>query len=212
MRSFPRIAVVAIVLAAGSGCARRPPSAAPPSTAACEAAARKAAAAPGSADFRGALTYGGLARCGDTGAVALAGALRGAGALRDTALLDDLVVQASANRHPLILQAALDVAADRTAPPVARAAGMHVALRQYAAHIGLPGGVARLAVLEVGPFCTYDYLPGVRYASERPLPAEHRDAIIVTMKRIADDAAEPVSMRDLAGCVARKVSEPARTP
>lgn len=207
MRRIPRIAALLALLAAGSACAGRWPGAGSPSYGDCAAAAVKLNEGPESAGFRRALTRGGLARCGERGAVALAGALGRAGTIGDTALLDGLVVQASSIRHPLILQAALEVAADGSALPAARAAGMQVALRQYAAHVALPGGVAQLAVLDVGPFCRYDSLPGAGYASEHPLPEGHRETIIVTMKRIADDPWESAPMRDLAGCVARGVSQ-----
>ncbi|HST61482.1 MAG TPA: hypothetical protein VLK84_22440 [Longimicrobium sp.] len=208
MRTITRIAAVAIALAAGGGCARGLPpwATAPPSHEECASAARKSNDAPGSADFRWALTYGGLARCGDTGAVALAGALGRAGTIADTMLLNDVVVQASGIRHPRILEAALDITADRSAPSIARVAGMQVALRQHAVHVALPGGVVQLAVLEMGRLCRYSYLSGVGYASERPLPPGYRDTIVAAMRRIADDAAEPRSL-DLAGCVASKVGE-----
>jgi hypothetical protein len=212
MRTILRIAAVAVALGAGGGCAGGLPAwaAAPPSYQECVAAATKSNDAPGSANFRWALTYGGLARCGETGAVALASAVGRADAIADTALLDGLVVEASRSRHPLILQAALDVAADRSVPLIGRVAGMQVALRQHAVHVALPGGVAELARLEMGQFCRYDSLTGVGYASERPLPRGYREAIVAAMRGIADHAAEPRSLRDLAGWVANKVGERGR--
>ncbi|HEX2079170.1 MAG TPA: hypothetical protein VHG08_15705 [Longimicrobium sp.] len=212
MRKTIGIAALVAAAWAGSGCALQAQhaAAAPPSRQECEAAAQKAAAAPQSAEFHWALTYGGLARCGDTGAVALARALRQAGAIADSLLLGGVVVQASSSRHPQILQAALDLALDRSAPVPARVAGLQVALRQHDGRVALPGSVTQLSATAMGAFCRYDYLPHAHYASERTLPRGHAAAIAAAMRRIADDPAEPRPLRDLAGCVARKVGEPGR--
>lgn len=210
MRKTIRITALAIVAWAGTGCALHAQHVAPATRQACEATARKAAAGPRSEDFRWALTYGGLERCGDTGAAALAGALRQSGAITDTMVLNGLVVQASSSRHPQILQAALELAADRAAPAPARVAGMQVALRQHDGRVALPGSVNQLSTTTMGRFCRYDYLPHAHYASERALPGGHRERIESVMREIAGNAVEPQPLRDLAGCVARKVSEASR--
>ena len=205
------IPVIALALAwAGTGCTLQAQRTAAPTRQACEQATQKAAAAPSSEDFRWAFTYGGLERCGDTGAVALARALRQAGAVSDTLLLGSILVQASSSRHPQILRAALELAGDRDAPSPARVAGMQVALRQHAGHIALPGSVTQLSNTTMGVFCRYDYLSHAHYASERALPAGHRQRIAGVMRSIAADAAEPRPLRDLAACVARKVTEGGR--
>lgn len=180
-----------------------------PSLNSCVAAAEKAGADPRSPDFAWALTFGSLARCGDTGAVALARALREAGGIVDPVLMNSLVVQASSSRHPRILQAALDMALDRSAPTPARVAGLQVALRQHAAGIALPGSVEQLSTTEMGAFCRYDYLSHAHYASERALPPGYREHIEAAMRGIGEDEAESRPLRDLARCVARKVAETA---
>lgn len=210
MRNTMRIVALIFTTWAGTGCALQAQHVAPATREACAAAAQKAAAEPQSDDFRWAFTFGGLPRCGDTGAVAIAGALRRSGAIADAGLLNNLVVQASSSRHPAILQAALDLAADRTAPAPVRVAGMQVALLQHDNRVALMGSLTELSTTTMGVFCEYDYLLHAHYASARPLPAGHRERIVSVMREIAADASEPQPLRDLAGCVARKVSETRR--
>ncbi len=210
MRKTFRIAVLTVAAWTVTGCTLHAQHVAPVTRQTCEATAQKAAAEPVSDDFRWALTLGGLERCGDTGAAAIAGALRQSGAIADTLLLNGLVVQASSMRHPQILQAALELAADRAAPAPARVAGMQVALRQHNASVALPGSVNQLSNTTMGALCRYTYLSHAHDASERALPAGHRERIVAVMRRIADDEAEPRPLRDLAGCVAHKVGQTGR--
>jgi hypothetical protein len=205
IRLRPALALAALLLAAGCGSVRRPAFAysAPPSREACRAAVDALMrAAPSSDEFPAVLAAHSPAWCGDAGAAALAYAVAHAREVRPQAL-DLLVSEASGNRHPRILRAALDLAQDRAAAVPVRVAGIVIAMRQHE-EIGFDGDVQTLVTRDTGPFCPWtllDHHSG--WVSVRRLAWGARRETIARLGRVAGDDTEPRIVRHLSSCVAR---------
>ena len=176
-----------------------------PSAQECRVAANKLGSDAHSEAFRWALAYGRLAECGDVGARAIGGAIMEASAISDLRLLQQMTLAASLNRHPVIWEAALEVAQRRSATVPARVASLQILLRQHDVASALEGGLARLSAERMGRLCRVDVVPHAEYRSLASLPQDYLQRMEAATARISADPAESALIRDLAACIGKAV-------
>lgn len=191
---------------AGSIEAQRLPGG-PPTAHECRVVANKLGSDPHSQAFRDALVYGPLAACGDIGGRALADALWRTRAVTDTALLAALGREATMMRSPHVFEAALEVAADRTASVPARASSLLVLLGQEDENTIVGRSWGENLIIPVGEFCQGASITDVQYLSQAPLPADHRTRVSNLLTRMAEDGTEPLLLRQLAHCISREIPQ-----
>lgn len=173
----------------------------------CHVLANKLGSNPHSEAFRQALA-GPLAACGEIGARAIATALRVVRTVEDSAITYPLIFNVSHNRSPIILDAVLNVAEDRSATVPVRVAALIGALRQHRVASTFGGTPRDLATRPMGRLCYIVSVDHARYLSEAPMPAGYEQTILASMRRIADDGGSPTVVRDLARCVADVIQPP----
>ena len=179
------------------------PARTPPTAHDCRVAANRAASNPNSEAYRWAVTQGRLAECGSVGAEATAAHLRSANTLGDSLLLQGVMLNAATNRHPALLEAALEVVQDREARLPVRVMALEVVLRQHDVQSAFAGSRDALFTEPVGRFCRVTYVEHATYQSSTPLPADYPARVAETLTRLAADTREPAVLRDLAACVGR---------
>lgn len=181
------------------------PARTPPTAQECRTAANKAGSSPNSEAYRWAMTQGRLAECGSVGAEAIATNLRSAHTVADSLILQSLLLSAATNRHPAILEAALDIVADGAARLQVRVMALEVVLRQHDVQSAFGGSRADLFTVRVGRLCRLTFVEHASYTSSEPLRADYRAHVAAVLARVAADTREPPVLRDLAACVGRAV-------
>ena len=141
--------------------------------------------------------------CGPEGGSALSQAMRDARASADTALHDALTAPASRFRDGTVFQAAVDVAEDVTADPVARVFAFRVlawALRPNSeiSYVDLTG----TRCYGSGPSLHIVVFPG------SPLPADYVERIHATTQAVLRLAGGPATVRRAAACVSMMTPVP----
>jgi hypothetical protein len=199
------VLVFAVLLTSGAKLAAQPPTMrVRPTPQECRVWVNKLQSSTHSAAHRAALIDNRLSDCGEAGANALARALLQIGGTREPTGRGSLMFQASYSRHPAVLAAALQLAADREATPIARVVGLYVALRQHDITRALDGGLDRLTSAPVGRLCVPDYILHTgEHNFSAPLPTDYRERIRSVTTRIARDSTESSILRELAACVER---------
>lgn len=168
----------------------------------CRAVANHLDADPHSEAFRWALTYGRAGQCGAGASLALVQILdaRGEDLVR-AGLVDAAVLQAAANRHPQVFEAALTLAADPTRSSAIRVAATQLALSEYDIGYRLPQDwIASPAPGSHGT-CPFSIAIAYDYASETPLPSDARSRLLATRKMMQSAAGAPDAVRRAAPCV-----------
>lgn len=175
-----------------------------PAPGSCDAWSRAVAA--GGPAAQAALTRSWFS-CWPIAADALAAALRQTRASDDPVLLRELAVHAGYFEHPLILDAALEVAPDRSATITARAASLLILAAQLGAALGVNNrGISDLltepppAAGLCGPALQFSGQHGRRTDSQ-PLPADARRRVAGVLDPLSIDATEPFHLRRLAQCL-----------
>jgi len=143
-----------------------------------------------------------LFNCGESGAVALARALRRERSGTDTQFFLYLFSGIAKVQHPAILDAAVDIARDKTASETARAMSLLVIESQHASGTILPPRYEWEARLN-GPFpadCVYGWTSG-DYASAYRMPSDYQARIRAVLDTVAQDSTETEHMRNLAVCL-----------
>jgi hypothetical protein len=167
--------------------------------------ANKLASDPHSAAFREALRSN-IAACGESGAAAIATAMRAAKGVQDADLADSFRFPAAYNRNAQVLEAALDVAADRNASAPMRILAMEAALRQHRLSEALGDRISELITRPMGRICRLTLVEHAGdYKSASELPAGYEQSIISQMRQIAADEGSPRTVRDVAQCVADRI-------
>lgn len=201
------------LLALSSACAPRINAQAgngPPPDHECRVLANKLASNPHSDAFRQALRSN-IAACGEIGAEATATALRASKANPDADLADRFRFIVAYNRSPLILDAALAVAEDHTASTPMRIVAIEGALRQHSLDSAFGENTGELAAHPMGRFCHIVFVEHAgEYKSAASLPANASELTVSRLRRIADDQANPQSVRDAARCSADRIASPRR--
>jgi hypothetical protein len=173
----------------------------------CRVLANKLASDPRSQAFRQALS-GPIAACGEIGASAIARALGAAKSVEDSSLTHPLAFSVAHNRSPVILDAALAVAEDRTASVPVRLVALIGVLRQHTISAGFGGSISELAARPMGRLCRIGSVEHAGYLSETALRPGYETEIVSTMRRLADDAGSPAAVRDAALCIADFIQPP----
>jgi hypothetical protein len=141
-----------------------------------------------------------LAECGAAGAAALAQELSRVDATVDTVALRAYFFAASANRSRDIVDAALRVAADRSAGPRARALSLHLLVRQHNIQVALPwNGVEALTRARERP-CMPELVLHAEYKSLGELPTGYQTRVLRVVNQIAANPTEAASLRELSRC------------
>ncbi|MFL5578724.1 MAG: hypothetical protein ACJ79S_22440 [Gemmatimonadaceae bacterium] len=154
------------------------------------------------------------------GAAALARGLRAARASSDSVTPSGLAAGARLVRDGEVFRAALAVAGDRAAAPLARGAAFYIlAALGKGGLVGVPYAAFRRTTLaaaararaggapdtaDIGNLLTRPLLyatgPDSRHDGEAPLPADYRQRAGALVARVAEDPSEPADARALAAC------------
>ena len=169
----------------------------------CQATLNKLASDPHSAAFGWALTYGKPSACGAEGGVTMARVLRkDIRRIADVGFLDAFVLQASANRHPAIFDAALATARDRTVPTAIRVGAIQIALGQHDARYLIPRNLdAPARDPRAERICAFDMALELGFQSEQPLPGDYRARLLREMQSLVAESGAPIAVRRSAYCV-----------
>lgn len=204
-----RAGLLAALLIVASACApyqvgaQAPHRASRPPEQECRVLANKLASNPHSDAFRQALRSN-LAACGNVGAEAVANALRVAKSVQEPGFADSFRFLVAYNRSPVVRDALLAVAEDRTAAPAMRIMAIEGVLRQHALESGFSEGPDELAARPMGRLCRIVLIEhaGDYKSDSGPTPGQ---AAATRLRRIADDAGTPQGVRDAARCTAERI-------
>ena len=204
--------VLALLIVAASACAPQVSAQAPhahgatrPTVQECRVLANKLGSNPRSEAFRQALRSN-LAACGNVGAEALANALGAAKSVEEPGFAGSFRFLVAYNRSPIVLDALLAVAEDRTAAPAMRIMAIEGVLRQHALESGFSEGPEELSARPMGRLCRIVLIEHAGdYKSATALPPGSGQASATRLRRIADDAGTPQGVRDAAKCTAERL-------
>ena len=169
----------------------------------CRATLNKLASNPRAEAFQWALRLGKPSACGAEGGVVMARVLReNIRAVAEAGFLDQFVLQASANRHPAIFDAALAAARNRNLPTAVRVGAVQIALGQHDVRYFIPRNLDVPAPTPLYErICAFDIVGELGFQSEQPLPGDYRAHLLREMQSLVAESGAPVAVRRSAHCV-----------